>query len=382
MQFRKGFAILAFQSIIVVLPLKQLLMIKKVYLIIFISFFVFSAAYAQQTIVSDTAKKIASQYKPYTLDIHFNGVAFLDDHEYDALIPLRKTISGTRTEIDLGLNIDSLNIFAVGTNALHEFGGVPYFVNVDPVAYYRYKNKDWVFFAGEFPRDSMLQYPRALFNDTIQYYRPNVQGLLLSTKNKMGVETAWIDWWSRQTTTQRNIFMAGELGTFIPFHDHVFYVSHYFLFQHNAGSKTDTAAPIRDSGGAQIRFGLNLSHHTVFDSLKIEVGGMGTEYRQRSEFGFRLSEGFVASVYLAIKRFSILDEFYKGDPNFLTFADPFYSKPIYNRFDFMYNAFVGKHLKGQFFLGLHQSPGRLTDSEPGFRVVYDFGRKPLARFGE
>ncbi len=53
----------------------------------------------------------------------FNGFAFLDDHEYDALIPLRKTISGTRTEIDMGYNVDSANHFAVGTNALHEFGG-------------------------------------------------------------------------------------------------------------------------------------------------------------------------------------------------------------------------------------------------------------------
>jgi hypothetical protein len=358
-------------------------MIKNVYFIILVLLITSTAAIAQpqQAKLADTTKKApSSTEQPYTLDFHFNGFAFLDDHEYDALIPLRKTISGTRTEFDMGLNIDSLNRFVVGTNALHEFGGVPYFVTVDPVAYYRYKNKHWMFFAGEFPRDSMLNYPRALLNDSIQYYRPNVQGLLLSTRNKLGVETAWIDWWSRQTPTERNIFMAGELGTFSPFSNHMLYINHYFLFQHNAGTKSDTAAPIRDSGGAQFRLGLNLSHRTVFDSLKFEVGAMGTEYRQRSEFGFRLSEGIVASFYLAIKKFSILDEFYKGDPNFLTFSDPFYSKPIYNRFDFMYNAFMGKHLKGQFFLSLHQSPARLTDSEPGFRVTYDFGPKVLARF--
>jgi hypothetical protein len=85
---------------------------------------------------------------------------------------------------------------------------------------------------------------------------------------------------------------------------------------------------------------------------------------------------------MSYRRFSIFDEFYKGDPNYLTFADPFYSKPIYNRLDFIYTAFLGKHLKGQFILGLHQSPARLTDSQPGFKVTYDLGRRTLTGFSD
>lgn len=320
-------------------------------------------------------------YKPHSLDIHFNGFAFLDDHEYDALIPLRKTISGTRTAIDIGLNIDSSNHFIVGTNALHEFGAVPYFLKVNPVAYYSYTDKYWLFNAGEFPRQNLLtQYPRALLNDTLQYYRPNVEGLLLSNKNKHGYETGWIDWISRQTPTNRNQFIAGELGTFIPKPGHAFYVSHYFLFEHNAGSKSDTTADIQDSGGAQIRLGLDFSHRTVFDSLKFEIGGMGTAHRTRSQYEFRVSKGFVASVYMSYKRFSLFDEFYRGNPNYLTYSDPFYTKSIYNRVDLIYTAFWGKYLTGQFILGLHQSSARLTDSQPGFKIVYDLGRLALVRF--
>ncbi len=362
-------------------------MIKKIYLIVLASIIAVSTASAQQkTNSSDTTRLMRTSHiadKTNTLDIHFNGFAFLDDHEYDALIPLRKTISGTRTEIDLGLNVDSLNHFVVGSNALHEFGGKPYFLRVDPVAYYSFTGKSWLFYAGEFPRQDLLtQYPRALLNDTLQYYRPNVQGLLLRTNNKHGYETGWIDWISRQTPTDRNQFMAGELGTFIPHPGHAFYISHFFLFEHNAGSKSDTAASIQDSGGGQLRLGLDFSHRTIFDSLKFEAGGMFTEHRVRSLYGFQLSRGFVASVYMGYKRFAIFDEFYKGDPNYLTFADPFYGKTIYNRLDFIYTAFMGKHLKGQFILGLHQSPSRLTDSQPGFKVVYDFGRKVLARFSD
>src|SRR5579863_7350040 len=362
-------------------------MIKKIYLLMAVSLTAVPATFAQQkTTASDTVRLITAPTnakKTNSLDIHFNGFAFLDDHEYDALIPLRKTISGTRTTIDLGLNVDSSDHFVVGTNALHEFGGKPYFLKADPVAYYSYTGEHWLFNAGEFPRQDLLtQYPRALLNDTMQYYRPNVEGLLLRHKNKFGYETGWIDWISRQTPTDRNQFMAGELGTFIPDPGHAFYISHFFLFEHNAGSKSDTAADIQDSGGAQLRLGLDFSHRTLFDSLKFEMGGMLTAHRTRSLYQFQASRGFVASVYMSYRRFSIFNEFYKGDPNYLTFADPFYSKPIYNRLDFIYTAFLGKHLKGQFILGLHQSPARLTDSQPGFKVTYDLGRRTLTSFSD
>jgi len=367
------------------LHIKYIFMIKKLYLIVIVSFITISATFAQaqqNTTTADTAK-----LKPFpnanmnnTIDIHFNGFAFLDDHEYDALIPLRKTISGTRTEIDMGYNVDTANHFVVGVNPLHEFGGVPFYVQVNPVAYYSYTGKHWLYNMGEFPRNDLLQYPRALINDSVQYYRPNVEGALLRNTNKFGYATAWIDWISRQTPTQRNEFMAGEMFKFAPNPGHAFYVMHYLLFMHDAGTKSDTAAPIRDQGGYQVRLGLDYSHRGYFDSLKFEGGYMFTEYRVRSMYSWRTSDGLVASVYMSRKRFSIFDEFYKGQANYLTFGDPFYSKTIYNRLDVMYAAFIVKHLKGQFFMSFHQSPSHLTDTEPGFRVVYDIGRKVIARF--
>jgi hypothetical protein len=366
-------------------------MIKKIYAIVIASLVIVSASFAQGTSTktqatskTDTTKSSKTAPAPVkysTLDIHFSGLAFLDDHEYDAFIPIRKTNSGTRTAIDIGYNVDSLNHFVVGTSALHEFGGVPYFVEVNPVAYYSFKNKNWLFNAGEFPRDSLLQLPRGLYNvDSALYYRPNVEGLLLSHKGNHGVETGFIDWISRQTPTNRNQFMAGELGTYFPNPGHAFYITHAFLFEHNAGSKSDTAADIQDSGGGQVRLGLDYSHKTLFDSLKFEAGGQFTAHRTRSEYQFEFSRGFVATVYLGIKKFSLEDQFYKGDPSELTYADPFYRKSIFNRADFMYTAFVGKHLRGQFFLALYQSPGELSDSQPGFRLIYDIGRKTIAKF--
>jgi len=319
-----------------------------------------------------------------TFDVHFNGFAFLDDHEYDALVPLRKTISGTRTALDFGLNPDSSNHFVVGINALHEFGGVPFFLQVAPVAYYAFNNKHWHFFGGEFPREGLLtQYPRALLNDTLQYYRPNIEGLLLRNDNQYGKETVWLDWLSRQTATNRNQFLAGFFGKFSPVPGRPFYISHFFMFEHDAGTKPLMPdSPIEDNGGAQVRAGLDFSHKTMFDSLSFEIGGMGSAHRQRGLSQFVYAQGFVASFYMSLKKFSLYDEFYKGSPNYIIYGDPFYSKTVYNRVDLKYTAFTYRRLQGSFMFSFHQSPAHFQDYSEVFHLSYDLGRVRLATIDE
>src|SRR5471030_2328677 len=114
-------------------------MIKKLYLLIFISLLSSTITIAQQS-----------------LDINFNGLGFMDNREYKDFVARSRTYSGTRTALDLGLNLDSLNHFIVGVNAIHEFGAIPYFLKVNPVAYYKFESSKWLFDAGEFPREGLL----------------------------------------------------------------------------------------------------------------------------------------------------------------------------------------------------------------------------------
>ncbi|MFD2147705.1 hypothetical protein [Mucilaginibacter antarcticus] len=88
-------------------------MLKKLYLIVSLFTITATSAFAQQS-----------------LDVNFNGMAFLDNREYKAFIPRSRTYSGTRTDLDFGLNLDSLHHFIVGANALHEFGAVPFFARL------------------------------------------------------------------------------------------------------------------------------------------------------------------------------------------------------------------------------------------------------------
>ena len=337
-------------------------MTKKIYLIA-LSLFISVTAFAQ------------------SVDVHFNGMGFLDNREYKDFISRSRTYSGTRTALDFGVNVDSLNSFVVGVNAIHEFGAIPYFLKVNPVAYYRFKNKNWQFNAGEFPREGLLDnYPRALLNDTLRYYRPNIEGLYLQFHNSHITQNLWIDWVSRQTATEREEFLVGFSGKYKPAENGPFYISHYFLILHDAGAAVLTQDDhITDNGALQVRLGMDFSHKTVFDSLSFEAGGMVSLERTRGLNSGRSPKGFVASAYLSYKRFAIFDEFYKGEGSHIFYGDSFFEKTTYNRLDFIITPFLFNHIKGQFVFSIHRTPG-YTSNQEAFRVTYDIGRKVIARF--
>jgi hypothetical protein len=319
-----------------------------------------------------------------SLDVHFNGLGFLDNREYRAYTERSRTYSGTRLALDFGLNLDSLNHFVVGVNGIHEFGAKPYFLKVDPVAYYEFRSSKWLFNAGMFPREGLLtNYPRAILNDTLRYYRPNVEGLLTRYQGAHGNITIWLDWVSRQTNTDREQFLFGSSGKYLPNEFGPFYLSHHFMLLHDAGPAIGIPNDhIRDNGAAQVRLGYNFGRRTMFDSLSVEAGGMMSLERVRHDGGggWNLPLGFVASAYASFGRFALYDEFYKGEGHRVTYGDSFYEKTIYNRLDIIYTPFLFKRIKGQFILSLHQSPNHLGDNQQAFRVVYDLGRKKLVRF--
>lgn len=343
-------------------------MFKKVYLFVFISAITTATAFAQQSV-----------------DVNFNGLGYLDNREYKAFIPRSRTYSGTRTALDFGLNLDSLNHFIVGVNGLHEFGAKPFFGDVSPVAYYKFESRTWLFNAGAFPREGLVtNFPRALLNDTLRYFRPNIQGLLARYTNEKGnfTETGFIDWLSRQTDVDREQFMFGAEGKYQPNLYGPFYVSHYFFLMHDAGAAILLPNDhINDNGGFEIRLGLDFTHkQTTFDSLSFEAGTLVSLQRERGVNGFKTPAGFVASVYLSHKRFALFEEFYHGQGSYINYGDSYYEKPTYNRIDLIYTPFLYKHLKGQFIASFHFSPGQFNDNQEVFRVTYDLGRKVIARF--
>jgi len=319
-----------------------------------------------------------------SIDVNFNGLGFLDNREYKDFVARSRTYSGTRTALDFGLNIDSLNHFIVGVNAIHEFGAIPFYLKVNPVAYYKFESAHWLFDAGEFPRAGLLDnYPRALLNDTLMYYRPNVEGLLARYRTDHFMETGWIDWVSRQTTVEREQFLFGFEGKYRPSLSGPFYISHFVFLMHDAGAEILLPGDhINDNGGMEVKLGLDFSKKQhLLDSLSVEAGGLMSLQRERNVDGFQKPLGFVATAYGSHGRFAAYDEFYAGQGSFINYGDAFYEKKFYNRLDLIYTPFLLKSLKGQFVLSIHKTPG-YTSNQEVFRITYDLGRRVIARFKE
>jgi len=363
-------------------------MIKKFYLLVFLSCLTFTVALAQQSTFIDEQQTISSDTGKLTpvntssVDFHFSALGFLDNREYKAFIPRSRTYSGTRTEIDFGLNLDSVNHFIVGTNAIHEFGAQPYFLNAVPIAYYHFQNSNWLFNAGEFPRAGLIDdFPRALLNDTLMYYRPNVEGLLAQYRSPHFWQTGFIDWVSRQTDTQREEFLFGAEGKYTPDTKGIFYIRDYFLEEHDAGAAILLPNDhIFDNFGVELRAGLNFTGKTFLDSLTFEAGNLSSALRERGVDGWQLKNGFVFSAYAGYHRFGILEEFYRGQGSIIYYGDSYYEKTFYNRIDLSWTPFLSGHVKGQFIASFHFSPGQFNDNQEVFRITYDLGRKTIARF--
>ncbi|HYK77768.1 MAG TPA: hypothetical protein VEV16_12395 [Daejeonella sp.] len=300
-----------------------------------------------------------------------NFHTFADNREYAHSNRFSQTIFGARFSPEVGLRIDSVHRFRIGFNALHEFGSPKFAVKTDPVAYYQYQKQNWDFYMGMFPRYNLLSdYPRVIFKDTLNYFRPNVEGMLLKYAGKFGHETVWIDWTSRQTDLDRETFLFGLAGKL---QTGAFFVSHYAQMFHNAGPGIPIPNDhIQDSGAAVVKLGVDLSGRTALDSLTINTGGVMSFERVRNVTDWHTPKGLLLELYAGYKYFYVINSFYHGQGHHLTYGDTFYTAKTYNRLDLGLAPLRFKNIEGRFAFTLHFVEG-VVDNQQSFNLRYNLG---------
>ncbi len=319
--------------------------------------------------------------KAQVLEGNLNMFGFLDNREYARSHRKSQTIFGNRISPELGLKLDSFNRIRFGFNALYEFGSQKhtFFDSVDPVIYYEFQKQKWNFFIGSFPRLNLLtDYPRGLLKDTLNYYRPNVEGMLAKYETPDFRETVWLDWTSRQTNLDKETFLFGLSGRYQP---GIFFLSHYAYMFHNAGAAIPIPGDfLQDNGGAQVEVGLDLSHHTLLDSLTVSGGIMVSFERTRAlSSSFDIPKGFVSDIYAGYKRFSVQNTFYSGEGHHLIYGDPFYTAKTYDRIDLGWAPIKSRNLEGRFVFSYHFLEG-VSDNQQAFFLRYNIsGSKSLKR---
>lgn len=300
------------------------------------------------------------------IDVH----AFADNREYSKSNRFSQSILGLRFSPEIGLVLDSVHHIRGGFNALHEFGS-PKFVNkIDPVLYYKFDKKEWNFYMGMFPRHNLISdFPRALLTDTLNYYRPNVEGMLLKYENSNWKQLLFIDWTSRQTATDRENFIFGLSGSF---RKDLFFISHYAMMLHNAGAAI--AVPddyVEDNGAAAVKVGVDLSKKTFLDSLTINTGGLMSFERIRRLGGWKTPKGLLLEMQMEYHRIGVTNSFYAGEGHNIRYGDQFYTAKRYNRTDLSWRPRIYKGIEGKFTLSFHFLEG-VIDSQQSLAIRYNF----------
>jgi hypothetical protein len=289
----------------------------------------------------------------------FDG--FLDNREYFS-IDNPQTIFGSRIRGEIGASLESGHRMMAGINYLYEFGSQPDEYMPDITMYYQYKSSHVDFKLGAFPRQNLLHFPQAMLSDTLQYYRPNIQGAYFAYKGDLGFQNVFIDWVSRQTDTRPEQFMFGFSGML---KRGVFFLENYLLMGHLAGAAIpEPDFHLRDNGGFQVKLGTDLSDKLPMDSLSIGLGTLVSLDRIRGvDDGWQTPVGLIGQFSLQHKWIGLDGLYYYGEGHVFVFGDPFYRLQQYGRLDIYYMPFRNDQVQLRIDVGMHFANGQLDFSQ-------------------
>lgn len=279
----------------------------------------------------------------------------LDNREYFTDYGYHQTIFGARINTGAFFTFDSLHQIHVGINYMYEYGGE--FLGVKPQIdlYYSYQSKGLDLFVGSFPRRERMDYPLMLLTDSLNYYRPNMEGASVRYNWAWGSVHGWVDWTGRETEETREAILAGFDATL---RTGMFYFKAMTTRYHLA--RTTSAGDsnqLRDDGSLVTMLGVDLSDRVGFlDSLDVSSGWVATYLRARPA-DFVWNQGWLTQLDLRKGILGFKASWYMGGPSPLLYGDRLYSHGDYGRFDFYVDPFRNPRITSKIGWNLHWLPG-------------------------
>jgi hypothetical protein len=281
-----------------------------------------------------------SQEKNWRLDLF----SFFDNTEFGrSAVKIPQTMAGVQVAPEFGVVWDTINKVNVGVNLLHEFGSSNAIDKFYPTAYFESYRGPIRFIMGAFPRSRAIEnYPRLFFQDSISYYRPNINGIFTEYRKGNNYFNVWLDWTGLQSKTMNEEFFIGFSGKYKP---GIFYLQHFGAMFHYAGKMDPVVEePLHDNLLFLTSAGIDLSGKTCFSRLEANVGWAIRLERSRADnSGWIKSNGFLSETRVEYKWFGLFNTFYIGDNmmhyyselgNKLYWGDPSYRAKTSDRADF------------------------------------------------
>ena len=218
-----------------------------------------------------------------------------------------------------------------------------------PTLYYRYNRDDgWHVTAGQFPRSLLVErMPRYLWSDSLDYCQPNMRGAMAQLVKPAGFAEVAIDWRQLQTEYKREAFTAminTDWRVWGPLRlgGHLHY-SHLAMSRHNLVEQNQH---VNDDFIINPMLSLDLSRHTVLDSLRVSAGAIIAMERDRGDDLWHKPAGFVATATARWHWLQLDETFYKGQAlmplygrwgSLLNQGDPYYNNKTYSRTDLIFH---------------------------------------------
>jgi hypothetical protein len=295
--------------------------------------------------------------------------SFFDNTEFGhSEYQIPQTMAGVRFSPAFGLRWDSVHSITAGLDMLHEFGSDKILEDIYPTAFYKYEKDPFRFLMGAFPRNYAVEkYPRIFFQDSIRYYRPNINGMLIEyVKDRFSINL-WLDWTGRQTTEMHETFFAGFSGKY---KHGMFYVQNFTYMFHFAGKKDPVIdEALHDNLIFLSSAGLDLSGTTILDKLDFNVGWVtGLDRARADNTGWFVQPGLLSEARIQYRYFGLFNTFYTGKgqmyyyddhDNELYWGDPIYRTRTYNRSDIYIDFAKGKLLNIRLIYSLHFTERRM-----------------------
>lgn len=293
---------------------------------------------------------VLAQQKAWEYRLPFYG--FADNREYFNTVHPPQTIMGSRLSPEGGYRFDSLHKVRAGLHLTREFGSLDRAYLIKPILYYQYQDNKNTLLMGMFPRQGLTDgFPLFLLNDTLRYFRPNMEGAYLSRKFRKGFQSAWIDWTSRQTNTERETFLAGfhgkqQLGKF-------FFENYFSMYHFSSPIIPIPGDKLRDNASLMLRLGLDATGTTAADSLSFSVSWLKSFDRLRGAYDWRTPSGAQFGFYIAEGNLFLNALYYKGKSHSVAFGDSFYKAKTYARADMGWMLFNKESVQVRFVFSLH-----------------------------
>jgi hypothetical protein len=240
-----------------------------------------------------------------------------------------------------------------------------------PTLYYRYNSDNgWHVTAGMFPRSLMVQRaPRYMWSDSLDYCQPNMRGTMAQFIKPAGYAELAVDWRQIPTDVRREAF------TFMVNTDWrvagPFRLGGHLQYSHLAMSHVGKEHQhVTDDMLINPMLGLDLSHRTVLDSLRFDIGALITMERDRGDMEWLNNAGLLATATARWRWLQLDETFYTGKglmPLYpqhgsqLNLGDPYFNNKVYSRTDLIGHIVSNQYVDLSVSLTYH-----ITDKVTGF----------------